>query len=71
MQEARKTNSKNLVRTCKIELAKCDNCCMDKYNVMVQNEDVIYKASTIIERIRDNIMFAEKHCGEYLELLKG
>lgn len=69
LQEIRKSHDSSPLILCKKSISSCMNKCEEKYNDILKQEDITYGKKSIIERIYENIEFAEQFCNEYLGLM--
>lgn len=68
LQRIRQSHDSELISICKESLLNCKCNCDQRYMNMLNQEET-YGRKNIIERISENIKFAEQYCDEYLDLM--
>lgn len=70
LQIIRQSHDSTLIDKCKESLLTCACGCAQKYDDMLEQEDVIYGNKDILGRISENIEFAEQYCTDYLAFMR-
>lgn len=69
LQRIRQSHDSTYLNICINSILSCEYNCNQKYYDMLKQEDLTYGKRNIIERISENIEFAEKYCDEYLNFM--
>ncbi|MCH5172501.1 MAG: hypothetical protein J1F31_06720 [Erysipelotrichales bacterium] len=69
LQRIRQSHDATLINKCIESLQNCTCMCEQKYNDVLEQEDITYGKKDLIERIFENINFAEQYCDEYLAMM--
>lgn len=67
LQRIRQSHDSSLLSICQKSISSCE--CQQKYNDKLIEEDLTYGGKDIIERISENIKFAEQYCADYLNYM--
>ena len=69
LQGIRQSHDSTSLTICKNSILSCKCNCEKKYYDTLKKEDLAYGKKNIIERIYENIEFAEQYCDEYLSFM--
>lgn len=69
LQTIRQSHNSDLLINCEGAILNCECGCEQKYCNMLKEEDLTYGKKDIIERIFENLDFAEKNLDSYLEFM--
>ncbi len=70
LQNIRQSHDSSLLMKCEESIVNCGCGCEEKYSNMLRQEDLTYGKKDIVERISENLDFAEKHCDSYLMFMR-
>lgn len=70
LQSIRQSHDSTLIDKCKETILSCNCGCQQRYEDMLMQEDTSYGSRNIIERIAENVDFAEKYCSKYLTFMR-
>ncbi len=69
LQNIRQSHDSTLLIECQKSMLDCEHDCEKKYNHMLEQEDLMYGKRDILERVSENIDFAEQYCDDYLNIM--
>lgn len=70
LQSIRQSHDSTLLIKCEKYILNCKHGCEQKYNNMLKKEDLTYGKKDIVERISENLDFAEQYCDNYLSYMR-
>lgn len=70
LQNIRQSHDSTLLFKCQELILDCEHDCEKKYQHMLEQQDLTYEKKNILERISENIDFAEQYCDKYLDIMR-
>ena len=70
LQNIRQSHDSTLLFKCQKLISDCEHDCEKKYQHMLEQQDLTYGKKNILERISENIDFAEQYCDKYLNIMR-